>query len=453
MSEDASDDLEFLLSAELERESPADVPVAEAPTSTARFRASSKKRAREQESTVPENTTKQAPAGPSQPPSVRPPSAGTCPPHPGTVQGMCIRCGASIGDTSAGASPNVALRYLHAGLELSKTEADRLRSESLKRVLAGNRLILVLDLDHTLLTSTRNNEILDEKLHQKLSKMLTAQSLLPEAERMELWTKLRPGVREFLERMHLCYELHIYTHGTRPYALEMSRVLDPQRRLFAERIVSACDSSDKEHKNLDVLLGVETAVLIVDNTDTVWPKHSSNLLHCTSFVFFPADVPRLASSALLAACDPAHDTPDPMLPAAADILEDVHRMYFAGADAVRMDAKQCLAAARGKILAGVHIVFSRVFPQLMTHPETHSLWKLATQLGATCGLATDAATTHVVANSRGTDKVVWALKHGKHVVTPSWLSASKGAWHRAPEKGHPVTAQVPLPQRPSAGMS
>ena len=57
------------------------------------------------------------------------------------------------------------------------------RSESLNRVLAGNRLILVLDLDHTLLTSTRNNEIFDEKLHQKLSNMLAAQKLLPEAER------------------------------------------------------------------------------------------------------------------------------------------------------------------------------------------------------------------------------------------------------------------------------
>lgn len=86
-----------------------------------------------------------------------------------------------------------------------------------------------------------------------------------------------------------------------------------------------CDSSDKEHKSLDVLLGVETAVLIVDNTDSVWPKHLSNLLHCTSFVFFPADVPRLARSALLASCHPAHDTPDPMLPAAATVLEDVHR--------------------------------------------------------------------------------------------------------------------------------
>ncbi len=57
------------------------------------------------------------------------------------------------------------------------------RDESLKRIVASNRLILVLDLDHTLLTSTKNSEILDEKLHQKLSQMLAAQTSSPSSER------------------------------------------------------------------------------------------------------------------------------------------------------------------------------------------------------------------------------------------------------------------------------
>lgn len=86
-----------------------------------------------------------------------------------------------------------------------------------------------------------------------------------------------------------------------------------------------CDSADKNHKNLDILLGVETAVLVVDNTHTVWPQHLANLLHCTSFVYFPADVPRMGGTALLATCDTSHEQPDPMLPAAAAVLEDVHR--------------------------------------------------------------------------------------------------------------------------------
>lgn len=57
-----------------------------------------------------------------------------------------------------------------------------------------------------------------------------------------MWTKLRPGVREFLEEMHLLFELHIYTMGDRDYAAEMARRLDPSRRLFAERIISSVRS-------------------------------------------------------------------------------------------------------------------------------------------------------------------------------------------------------------------
>lgn len=57
-------------------------------------------------------------------------------------------------------------------------------------------------------------------------------------------------------------------------------------------------------------------------------------------------------------------------------------MYFAGASAAGMDARQCLAAARSKILAGVSLVFSRVFPQVMASPEANSLWKLANQVEA-----------------------------------------------------------------------
>ncbi len=55
----------------------------------------------------------------------------------------------------------------------------------------------------------------------------------------QMWTKLRPGVRQFLEKAHERYELHIYTMGDRDYAAEMAARLDPQRRLFAERIISS----------------------------------------------------------------------------------------------------------------------------------------------------------------------------------------------------------------------
>ncbi len=66
-------------------------------------------------------------------------------------------------------------------------------------------------------------------------------------------------------------------------------------------------------------------------------------------------------------------------------------------------------------------------------------------MGATCSLAGDASTTHLVANSRGTDKFLWAQKNGKHVVTPSWLSASS----KCISVPSLVSASVPLQTNPS----
>ncbi len=56
------------------------------------------------------------------------------------------------------ASPAAAARlhrYISKGFEVSSVEAARLRAANLRRVLSARKLLLVLDLDHTLLNSCR----------------------------------------------------------------------------------------------------------------------------------------------------------------------------------------------------------------------------------------------------------------------------------------------------------
>lgn len=60
-----------------------------------------------------------------------------------------------------------------------------------------------------------------------------------------------------------------------------------------------------------------------------------------------------------------------------------------------------------KILAGCHIVFSRVIPIGDANPHLHPLWQTAEQFGAVCTNQIDEQVTHVVANSLGTDKVTF----------------------------------------------
>ena len=78
------------------------------------------------------------------------------------------------------------------------------------------------------------------------------------------------------------------------------------------------------------------------------------------------------------------------------------------------------SAAR-QVLAGVRILFSRVIP-LERAPASHPLWQLAEAFGAQCTTEADAGVTHVVAATRGTQKVFWALQTGKHVVLPAWCA-------------------------------
>ena len=81
-----------------------------------------------------------------------------------------------------------------------------------------------------------------------------------------------------------------------------------------------------------------------------------------------------------------------------------------------------------QVLAGVRILFSRVIP-LEKAPASHPLWLLAEAFGAQCTTEADAGVTHVVAGTRGTQKVFWALQSGKHVVLPAWCAPENNKTH------------------------
>jgi len=328
--------------------------------------------------------------------------------HPGFMFGLCIRCGAPkpedegghaaaaggaagaaagvggnggsgsgpVGGSGSGIPPRAApggggmrIKHLHARqtLEVSAEEAARITAGAIPSLLASRRLVLVLDLDHTLLNSVREGdvseaerpmlvEVLKRQQHATAVARAAAEGLPPpqqpdddEQQRPQLmeaspsfrppadpdqelpsttanaeaaagadaeaaadtqqqqqlppplpshlghwhppllyhlahcrlWTKLRPGLREFLHvrcaavvagvsfrtaavsntlphRPNLqnqthdpppppqqdasaLYELHIYTMGDKAYAREIASLLDPAGKLFVGRVVSAAD--------------------------------------------------------------------------------------------------------------------------------------------------------------------------------------------------------------------
>lgn len=86
---------------------------------------------------------------------------------------------------------------------------------------------------------------------------------------MHMLTKLRPYVHTFLKEASKLFEMYIYTMGERSYALEMAKLLDPERVYFSSRVISQADCTQRHQKGLDVVMGQESAVLILDDTESV----------------------------------------------------------------------------------------------------------------------------------------------------------------------------------------
>jgi RNA polymerase II subunit A-like phosphatase len=100
------------------------------------------------------------------------------------------------------------------------------------------------------------------------------------------YVKMRPGLKEFLQVISKLYELHIYTMGTRAYALAVKKIVDPDGKLFGERVLSRDESGSMTQKSLQRLFPIDTKmVVIIDDRGDVW-KWSENLVKVRPYDFF-----------------------------------------------------------------------------------------------------------------------------------------------------------------------
>ncbi|KAG8367580.1 hypothetical protein BUALT_Bualt16G0086800 [Buddleja alternifolia] len=360
--------------------------------------------------------------------------------HPGVYAGMCMKCGQKMDDESG-----VAFGYIHKNLRLANDEITRLRDKDLKNLLRHRKLCLVLDLDHTLLNSARFSDITTEEGYlngQRDALPDTLKSSLFRLDWMHMMTKLRPFVHNFLKEASNLFEMYIYTMGERPYALEMAKLLDPGDTYFNSKIIAQGDCTQKYQKGLDVVLGQENAVVILDDTEAVWGKHKENLILMERYHFFASSCKHFGYNCKsLSELRSDESETDGALATVLKILQRIHSLFF---DQERKDnledrdVRQVLKTVRKEILKGCKVVFTRVFPTSFP-AEDHNLWKMAEKLGATCSLELDPSVTHVVSMDAGTDKSRWALQEKKFLVHPRWIEASNYMWRKQTEEDFPVS--------------
>lgn len=224
--------------------------------------------------------------------------------------GLCAMCGKSVEEEKDYSNfemenrASISMSHDTNNLKISKFEAEQVEAKMTKNLLQEKKLILVVDLDQTVIHATvdptigewmkdPNNpnydSLKDVELFSLEEEMILPPHWVgprPPAVKSWYYVKSRPGLKGFLENISQKYELHIYTMGTRAYAKEIAKIIDPKGKYFADRILSRDESGSLTQKSLERLFPVDTSmVVIIDDRGDVW-NWSDHLVKVVPFDFF-----------------------------------------------------------------------------------------------------------------------------------------------------------------------
>nr|CAD7448775.1 unnamed protein product [Timema bartmani] len=201
--------------------------------------------------------------------------------HPTVMKDMCAECGADLRQEDQQLL-NASVPMVHSipELKVSQEQAQIIGKADEERLLKERKLVLLVDLDQTLIHTTNDNippnlkDVYHFQLHGTSSPWYH--------------TRLRPGTHKFLKEISYLYELHICTFGSRNYAHMIAMFLDHDGQYFSHRILSRdeCFSPHSKTANLKSLFPCgDNMVCIIDDREDVW-NNAPNLIHVKPYHFF-----------------------------------------------------------------------------------------------------------------------------------------------------------------------
>ncbi|XP_039592450.1 RNA polymerase II subunit A C-terminal domain phosphatase [Polypterus senegalus] len=208
--------------------------------------------------------------------------------HPIVMKGLCAECGQDLTQLQNKngkqqipfSTASVSMVHSVPELMVSSEQAEQLGREDQHRLHRNKKLVLMVDLDQTLIHTT-------EQHCQRMSNKGIFHFQLGRGEPM-LHTRLRPHCKDFLEKIAKLYELHVFTFGSRLYAHTIAGFLDPEKKLFSHRILSRDECIDPFSKtgNLRNLFPCgDSMVCIIDDREDVW-KFAPNLITVKKYIYF-----------------------------------------------------------------------------------------------------------------------------------------------------------------------
>uniref|UniRef100_A0A915PM48 RNA polymerase II subunit A C-terminal domain phosphatase n=1 Tax=Setaria digitata TaxID=48799 RepID=A0A915PM48_9BILA len=365
--------------------------------------------------------------------------------HAIVIKEMCASCGKDLrskpgtsGDAAEISTANVSMIHHVPELIVSDELARKIGSRDRELLLKARKLVLLVDLDQTLIHTTNHSFKVDKDtdvLHYKLKGT-------------DFYTKIRPYAHEFLRRMAELYEMHIISYGERQYAHRIAEFLDPDKIYFGHRILSRDELFCAMYKtrNMHALFPCgDHMIVMIDDRPDVW-QYSDALIQVKPYRFFKEigdiNAPRYerGESSLPGsyAEQDMESEDDETLEYVAVVLTKVHSAFYELFDDAEVnrfpDLKGIISYLRKQVLRDCSIVLSGIVPVGFDVKKTEA-YRLCVQFGAVVTDNVNDSTTHVIAARWGTTKVCEAQKLPNiYIVNPKWLFTCVERWERADEK-------------------
>lgn len=219
--------------------------------------------------------------------------------HEAQFAGLCLECGKAMEwvDYNVAKKPseraNVNMLHDNVLLKVAPSAALKAENESKRRLVNAKKLSLVVDLDQTVIHATLDPTVAEWQSDPTNPNYEAVQDVVSfdlkddVGRDQRYYMKLRPGLQHFLEEMSKLFELHIYTMGTRAYAVAVAKFIDPDKNFFGERILSRDESGSMHVKSLRRLFpNDQKMVVIIDDRSDVW-QWSKSLYRVVKYVYWP----------------------------------------------------------------------------------------------------------------------------------------------------------------------
>ncbi|KAI5172728.1 RNA polymerase II subunit A C-terminal domain phosphatase [Nematocida sp. LUAm3] len=210
--------------------------------------------------------------------------------HPVRMHGLCACCGKEV---PIGEEKLFAALHTNANLLLNHGEAKRINEENYKRLMGEKKMVLLLDLDQTVIHTSimKNFSFYFPKLLEYPCSSQEEEKAIRDVQHITVdgftyYVKLRDHLRWFLMEASKYFEMHIYTMGNRAYGHKIAEILDKNKSIFGDRIVTRDDNLGCIEKDLSRLFPTNTRnVIVLDDRPDVW-RFCKNLLPIRPYSFF-----------------------------------------------------------------------------------------------------------------------------------------------------------------------